>query len=442
MIRNIVITLLFISSLFFIQLEEDRTSVDVLFPLYVFSFFLYLWIYRTRHSFNFRELVGLSVVAHLVVLWKEPALSIDYYRFLWDGEIFLQGFNPFDFRPIELQQESFMKENYFQKVYEGIGSMSQQNYSCYPPVNQFYFMIAALASNNIAVNAIVLKLLIVLTQLVGGAYLYKLLKALKMSMDRMWLLYLNPLWIIETVGNVHFEGVMLSFLFVAFYFLKKRKFVLGAFFFALSVHIKLVPLILLPFFWRFWGWKQSFRFYFFVGIFTIVLMITMIHPSNIAHFIESLRLYFQVFEFNSFFLYYYLQYGFETVGWNMTQVYAPRLSLISFILILGLAFYRKMHSWEIFFQRVTLAFFIYLIFSSTLHPWYILPLLTLSIFTNYRFPVVWTFTIFFSYVFYVYLDFNAPAVRWVSLLEYLTLLFFFVYEQMKGKIKLERNTYF
>ena len=42
----------------------------------------------------------------------------------------------------------------------------------------------------------------------------------------------------------------------------------------------------------------------------------------------------------------------------------------------------------------------YLFISTTIHPWYIIPLIFLSCFTNYRYPIFWSLTIFLSYFSY------------------------------------------
>jgi len=44
-----------------------------------------------------------------------------------------------------------------------------------------------------------------------------------------------------------------------------------------------------------------------------------------------------------------------------------------------------------------LAMAIYFLFSTTVHPWYTTVLLFLSIFTRYRFPLVWSATIIVTY---------------------------------------------
>ena len=153
--------------------------------------------------------------------------------------------------------------------------------------------------------------------------------------------------------------------------------------------------------------------------------------DNIENFGNSIRLYFQVFEFNAFILHYYIQYGIAETGWNLTRVYGPQLSKIAIGIILTLALYGQIADWKKLFNRMTIAFFIYLLFSSTIHPWYILTILALSLFTNYTFPLLWSFLIFFSYVFYN--DSNAFDARMIVNIEYILLIALFIYEMIKKK---------
>ena len=76
---------------------------------------------------------------------------------------------------------------------------------------------------------------------------------------------------------------------------------------------------------------------------------------------------------------------------------------------------------------MTIAFFIYLLLSATIHPWYLLPLLGLGLFTNYSFPIVWSFTIFFSYLIYGYFK-NQEEIRWIIDTEYAIVIVWFITE--------------
>ncbi len=325
-----------------------------------------------------------------------------------------------------------MESAYMQEVYAGISDLSRKNYSCYPPVNQAYFIASTAFSSSIPVNVFVMKLLVVLTELAGVFYLRKLLIHFKVNPKRLWIVFLNPLLIIECTGNVHFEGVMLSLLFIALYFLFTYRLLLGALIFALAVQIKLVPLILLPFFLRHFIWRKAFYIYFVIGISVIGLGLTQLNSENFGNFLHSLALYFKVFEFNSFLFYNYNLLIKQFTTYNPLAITGPILSGFVLISILFYALRRSNINWKVLLERMLFGFFIYLILGSTLHPWYVIPLLGLSVFTNFAFPMVWSFLVFFSYFFYSIGNGNSVEVRTMTTIEYALFFAYFIYEWRKN----------
>lgn len=425
-----IASLVFLLSIFAINWESDRTQLLTLFTAYSLAFIAYLVLIKQR-DLKFTHFAVLAISAHVISMLFEPYLSNDYYRFLWDGEMAWNSINAFDFKPTEVIHQPFLRDNtYIHEVYGGMSNLSRKNYSCYPTINQSYFIGATAFSSSIVVNTFLLKLLIVLTEIVGAVYLLKTLRLLNFSRDRIWILFLNPLWIIECTGNVHFEGVMISFLFIALYFLLQKKATIGGSWLAIAVQIKLVPLIFLPFFLRYLGWTKTIL----LSITTIGLAVGIgfIHldASNIVNFLQSLALYFNVFEFNSIIFYNYIEYGKTINEWNPIKIYGPRLSQLSLFLVLAQALWGNANSWQKLMSRITVAFFIYLLFASTVHPWYILPILAISLFTNYSFPIIWSFLVFFSYVIYALDTGSAFEARAIITIEYTLVIGVFIYEMI------------
>ncbi|MDG1147942.1 MAG: hypothetical protein P8N52_06520 [Crocinitomicaceae bacterium] len=435
MTRRIIIAfsiVVFITSILLINGPVDHTKLNLVAIAYTLAFTTYLILTRYKECIKFNHFIIIAGVAHLASMIYEPQLSVDYYRFIWDGEITWLGFNPFDFRPSELWMKPAIQNNpYLLQVYSNMSELSQHNFSVYPPVNQAYFLIATAFTDSLVINTFLLKSLIVITELIGAIYLWRLLNLLELNPLRMWLLYLNPLWIIECTGNTHFEGVMISYLFIALYFIIQKKIIFGSGFFAIAIQIKLIPLMLLPFFYRFIGAWRSMLLYTITISLVIALALLQLNIKNIDHMVSSLRLYFQVFEFNSFILHHYLQYGIAETGWNLTRIYGPKLSKIGLGIIMTLALYGQITNWKKLFNRMTIAFFVYLLFSSTVHPWYILTMLALSLFTNYTFPLLWSFLIFTSYI--LYADSSILEPRIVINIEYILVIVLFFYEMYKKK---------
>jgi hypothetical protein len=418
-----------LTALGFIQ----RENISTLFPLYLSSFLGFVLILRTyRTNTEVYILLGLTFLASL---FQTPELSNDFNRFLWDGEWLTRGVNPYDFRPMQLtQQEDFAENPHLQMLFDNMGTLSQQNYSCYPPLTQVFFTIAAFLSESSFFGLLILRLLFI-----GIVYLAlrssrHLVESEILDKKAAWLLFLNPLFIIEVFFNLHFEGVMICLLLVSFIHLMESKLITGSVIFSAAVHIKLIPLILLPFFWRFLGWKKALWVYVLVLCGVVLFALPLIDQHNYRHFMESLTLYFKVFEFNSFILHYYLQYGYWKLGWNATMFYGPRLARIAIQCITVFALYGEFKTSEALFKRMTIAYFIYLLLSSTLHPWYILPLLFLSIFTTYLFPLLWSLTVIISYAFYGEGN-TASTDEMLLWIEYLPVLVVFGYEMFFGGLR-------
>lgn len=407
-------------------LSLPRENFMLITGLMTVAFAIYFVINKYIAESNFKWMLGLTVITHLSALFFLPELSNDYFRFLWDGKITLSGINPFDFRPDELT-ELTLSSPYLHELYNGMGDLSQGNYSCYPTLNQLYFMIPNLFSESIPVNVVIIKLLILITELAGGFYLFKLFRLKNIKTDYLWYIFLNPLWIIETIGNGHFEGVMMSFFIIAIYYLVRLQLLPSALLLGLAVQIKLLPLIFLPFLIRFIGLRKT-VIYSFITLFTVTALgLTQLNSSNILHFMESLRLYFNVFEFNSFIQHYVLQAGEWLVGYNPIRFMGPVLSVITMLVILGFALFRKKPDYQVLLKDFVLALFIYLLLSNTLHPWYIIPLLVLYPFTQFLSILLWTFLITLSYSFYID-NSESLFVRILINAEYLLVIAFLVYD--------------
>lgn len=430
-IGRLGLILCFITSIFLVNWQADRTNFAFIAVFYAIAFAAYVLLLR-ESKLSFKHLAFIAIGAQVVSMLYVPNLSNDYFRFLWDGELYWNGVNPFDFKPQELTDEGFMASAYMQEIYAGVSDLSRRNYSCYPPVNQAYFIVSTAFSSSLALNVFIMKLLVVLTELAGVIYLRKLLLHFKIDPKRLWIVFLNPLLIIECTGNVHFEGVMLSLLFIALYFLFTSRLLLGAIIFALAVQIKLVPLILLPFFLRYFPWKKAFYVYFVIGFSVIGLGLTQLHSENFANFLQSLALYFRVFEFNSFLFYNYNVLVQQFTIYNPLIITGPIMSFVVLISIVYYSLKRDSTNWKLLLERMLFGFFLYLILGSTLHPWYVIPLLGLSVFTNYAFPLVWSFLVFFSYFFYTIGSVNSFEVRLMTSIEYILFFVYFIYEWRKN----------
>jgi hypothetical protein len=100
-----------------------------------------------------------------------------------------------------------------------------------------------------------------------------------------------------------------------------------------------------------------------------------------------------------------------------------------FLLVMALAFFRRTLDTKVLITNMLLAFSCYLFLSTTVHPWYIATLLMLGVFTNYKFPVVWSFVIILSYLAYINVNKADKSENlWIITLEYIIVYAVFIWE--------------
>ncbi|MFC0603041.1 mannosyltransferase [Winogradskyella pulchriflava] len=447
--------LLFIvlSSIFYLSFAYDlvRTDVTKLLLLYAGLFVFAFQIIKTTgfytsttRSTSFRLLVIAAILFRLLFLFAIPNLSQDFYRFIWDGQMILAGFNPYLTTP-DFQMEMGMLSNFPNQVelYEGMGALSASHYTNYPPLNQLCFVLANLFPGKSILSSVIGMRLLIIAADIGTLYFgKKLLERLKLPSNRIFWYILNPFIIIELTGNIHFEGVMIFFLVWSLYLLHSGKWKWAAVVLACSISVKLIPLMFLPlFFWWFTTERKDastelsmttlFKFYIIVGIITILLFLPFFSMEFVTNYSETVGLWFGNFEFNASIYYLARAIGYAITGFNEIAVIGKILPVISLLIILGFSFLKKNTTIPELTTSILLAFSCYLFLSTTVHPWYIATLVMLCIFTNYRFPLVWSLVVVLSYL--AYSNASNSENPWLIILEYGIVYSVFFWELFQKK---------
>jgi hypothetical protein len=314
-----------------------------------------------------------------------------------------------------------------QRLYKGMGELNASHYTCYPPINQLGFLIPAiLFSKSFLGSTIVMRLLIIAADIGTWWIGQKLLKHFNLNPKQILLYMLNPFILIELSGNLHFEGVMIFFLLWSLYLLLKGKWQASALLMALSISVKLIPLIFLPVLIRKLGWKRAIPYYLITGAITAALFAPFITSAFIQNFMSSINLYFQNFEFNASVYYIIREIGYQVTGYNIIQKVGKITPLIVLGSVLLISFLRKNENDKTLMTSLMWALGIYYLLATTVHPWYVAVILSLSIFTSFRFALIWSFTIILSYTAYINPDFKENL--WLVGLEYVLVLGFLVYD--------------
>ncbi len=403
-----------------------RTDSLKLISLYCGLFFLF-YKFIDLGKYNFKFLVIISILFRLLFLFAIPNLSQDFYRFIWDGRMILNGINPYLFTP-----ESFISIGEFpitqaKELYDGMGSLSANHFTNYPPINQLCFVIASFFTGESILGSVITMRLLIIIADIGTLYFgSKLLQRLNIPVHNIFWYILNPFIIIELTGNLHFESIMIFFLVWSLYLLHTKKWKLSAVVLALSISVKLIPLLFLPLFFQKLGFKKSVVYYSIVGLITIALFLPFYSPQFISNYTETVGLWFQNFEFNASIYYIIRAIGYQFRGWNEIAIIGKAIPILVLLFVVFLTFYRKNKSTLGLIITMLFALSFYYFTASTVHPWYVATLVILSIFTNYKFPLVWSFIIVISY--FAYNNTSNSENLWIIGFEYAVVYSVLIYE--------------
>ncbi len=414
--------------------DLDRSNFLKLISLYT-GLFIMAYFLIEKYGVNFKVLAGLGIVFRLIFIFSTPNLSQDFYRFIWDGRLMAQGISPYIFTP-NLSTVHQVTVEQSEELIGGMKSLSASNFSNYPPINQFFFAIAALfAGKSILGSAIVLRIIIILAD-IGILYLgKKLLDKLNLPIKNIFWYFLNPFILIELTGNLHFEGVMLFFFIWGMYLFFNNKWFWASVLIGISVSVKLLPLLFLPLFIEYLtnqkktssvlktcevSIKKILGFYSIIGVTIILSFLPFLSLEFFQNFSSTTALWFQRFEFNASIYYIIRWLGFQIIGWNIIEIVGKILPILIFFFVLGLTLCKRNNIPLQLFTSMLFAVSFYFLLSTTVHPWYIATPLLLSIFTKYKFPIIWSFMIFLSYSAYGRLEFEENL--WLVALEYLVVI--------------------
>lgn len=415
----------------------NRANFPELLTLYSALFSTYFILIKLYEGSQKNFFYG-GLLLRVILIFSIPNLSQDFYRFIWDGRMLLHNYNPYLYLPSTIINDAGFHMPEAQQLYNGMGSLSAGHYSNYPPVNQFCFAIAALfAGKSIFVSVIVFKLLIIGADLGTFYFGRKLLKQHNLPENNIFLYFLNPLVIIELTGNLHFEGVMVFFLIWSLYLLQTGRLKWAALVFALSVSVKLVPLMLLPLLFRKLKFKNAVLFYSIVAASTLLLFLPFLSDHLLYNYSATVALWFVNFEFNASIYYLLREIGYQFTGYNLIHFIGKIAPILILSFIAVIASVKKNELFNGYSESMLFALCFYFFLSTTVHPWYIITPLALSIFTNYRFLLVWSFSAILSYYAYSNSTFKENPVLLV--LEY-AIIFGVLFWELSGRKSFFQNS--
>lgn len=313
----------------------SREQIVVLFVGYGILFGCYLYFIKNPISTNF------SILFRGILFFSLPALSDDFYRFVFDGRLVAAGINPYLILPSE-----FIKTTDYQKVIGDLVIYQKLNspnyYTVYPPLNQAIFGVSAwLSQGNLLANVILLRAFI-FTAEIGNIWLIsKLLRRFGLDSSNVNIYAFNPLVILELTGNLHFEAIMIFFMLLVAVWITQQKYTMSAVSLALAISIKLLPMVFIPLIISYLKIKKGLIYSIVCGIVVLSTFSFFVDNLLISRIGSSIELYFQKFEFNASLYYLIRQTGFWIVGYNIIGTAGKILAILAFSSIFIISFYRN-----------------------------------------------------------------------------------------------------
>lgn len=293
-------------------------------------------------------IVLFGILFRLTLIPAAPATSPDAYRYIWEGRVIYNGYNPYQFSPDAEQLKGLRDDVYTKLTFKKISTI-------YPPFAQLVFLLSYSISGNSMTG---LKLIYLLCEIITMIFLLKLLHLKKVDLNYIILYAWLPLPLMEYFVNAHIDTVGIMFLILFLYFLEKENMTVSALTFTFAFLTKLYPIFLLPLLIK----KLKLK-----GIFYFILIFILISALFYLPFINgslsittALMRYLNRWEFNA--SVYYLLTAFIPHR-EIARLICGLLMIVSIGFITG--FYKD-------FVKGTFGVLVtVIIFSPVVYPWYL-----------------------------------------------------------------------
>jgi hypothetical protein len=193
-----------------------------------------------------------GLMARLIILPSSPILEDDFYRYLWDGAVTANEFNPYYLSPYQVQQQHPDVPEKILKLAEESGDVINKiNHpkirTLYPALSQIIF---AFSYYLFPWSVAGWKFLMLLADFILLFFLIKILRELKLPVSYVAIYWLNPIVLHEFFNTGHYDLFALLFIAISFYYFIKNEPVTASITLALAVGFKLWPVLLFPFYLR------------------------------------------------------------------------------------------------------------------------------------------------------------------------------------------------
>ncbi len=183
--------------------------------------------------------VLLSLAFRVPLIVPPVNYDSDMVRYLWDGRVQLRGYNPYQVTPADAAVANTHTD-------ETRRMPSLRTRTPYPPAAQLFFRLVVWFHDSTRTMKLALALCDLITILIVWRWLPLIGRPEWLVIGYAW----NPLVILEIAHSGHIDALGALWVAAAAYWLTRRRTALASIAYVLAIATKLLPIVLLPLFWR------------------------------------------------------------------------------------------------------------------------------------------------------------------------------------------------
>ena len=232
---------------FFINDGKDKQISSIIYLaifLTMTSIYLY-FVINTKSFDNIKKVLIYTGIVGLFFVFMVPWTSSDIFYYMGVGELDSNyGQNPYYITIRKYCNENMEKVKNDSIMEQGYKNVWSDTTVVYGPIAQIIFsIITRISFKNINLCLLLFKILNLIVHILNCYLIYKITKKIKFV-----IIYgLNPFVLLEFMGMVHIDIIVVLFILLSIYFiLKKKKILLSVVFLAIATGIKYFTILLLP----------------------------------------------------------------------------------------------------------------------------------------------------------------------------------------------------
>jgi len=192
-------------------------------------------------------IIAVALLLRGVLLFTEPLLSDDVYRYVWDGMVQAHGINPYRYVPADPALASMRDAAIYPHI-----NRADYAVTIYPPIAQMFFLTVTRVGENVTT----MKAALLLCEGATATVILLLLRRLGRPATRLVAYAWHPLPMWQIANSGHVDALMTALMMLGIWLAVSDRPVRGAATAMLGALSKPFAALALPPLWRPWDWKM------------------------------------------------------------------------------------------------------------------------------------------------------------------------------------------